>query len=445
MDNNNISTEISNEVKKKSTKGKRIINKIRKTLKSIGPGFVTGAADDDPSGVATYSVAGAHYGYQMTWMSLFLVPAMISIQEMCGRIGMVTGKGLAGVIKEHYSKKLLYFMVMLLVVANIINIGADLGIIAACIQMLMGQNFYMWLIAVAVAIILLEIAVPFKTYSKYLKWLGLSLCVYIITAFMVNQDWKTIAFSTLIPHIQFNSVYIMTLIGFIGTTISPYLFFWQASDEVEEEIEKNKIEDFGEKPKVRITDIRRMRFDTKTGMIFSNMISFFIILTTAATLHVSGITNIETVQQAALSLKPLAGNFAYLLFAVGVIGIGWQAIPVLAGSVGYAVSETFNFKEGLSKPFLKAKAFYIIIALATAVGVVINLFHINIIQALVYAAVVNGIASIPLIFIIIKMSSNEKIVGKRKTQKINRVVAWITFIFITLSVCVMLYTMFFRK
>ena len=443
MDNNNISTEISNEVEKELKKGKKIIKKIKKTLKAIGPGFVTGAADDDPSGVATYSVAGAHYGYQMTWMSLFLVPAMISIQEMCGRIGMVTGKGLAGVIKEHYSKKLLYFMVMLLIVANIINIGADLGIIAACIQMLIGQNFYMWLIVVAIAIILLEIAVPFKTYSKYLKWLGLSLCVYIITAFMVNQDWNTIVFSTLIPHIQFNSVYIMTLIGFIGTTISPYLFFWQTSNEVEEEIEENKIEDFGETPKVRITDIRRMRFDTKTGMIFSNMISFFIILTTAATLHVSGITNIETVQQAALSLKPLAGNFAYILFAVGVIGIGWQAIPVLAGSVGYAVSETFNFKEGLSKPFLKAKAFYIIIALATAVGVVINLFHINIIQALVYAAVVNGIASIPLIFLIIKMSSNKKIVGNHKTQKISRVVAWITFIFITLSVCVMLYTMFF--
>ena len=443
MDNNNISTEISIEVKKELTKGKKIIKKIKKILKSIGPGFVTGAADDDPSGVATYSVAGAKYGYQMTWMSLFLVPAMISIQEMCGRIGMVTGKGLAGVIKEHYSKKLLYFMVMLLIVANIINIGADLGIIAACIQMLIGQNFYMWLIVVAIAIILLEIAVPFKTYSKYLKWLGLSLCVYIITAFMVNQDWNTIVFSTLIPHIQFDSVYIMTSIGFIGTTISPYLFFWQASNEVEEEIEKNKIEDFGETPKVRITDIRRMHFDTKTGMIFSNMISFFIILTTAATLHVSGITNIETVQQAALSLKPLAGNFAYILFAVGVIGIGWQAIPVLAGSVGYAVSETFNFKEGLSKPFLQAKAFYIIIALATAVGVAINLFHINIIQALVYAAVVNGIASIPLIFLIIKMSSNEKIVGNRKTPKISRVIAWITFIFITLSVCVMLYTMFF--
>ena len=443
MDNNNISTEISNEVERELTKGKKIIKNIRETLKSIGPGFVTGAADDDPSGIATYSVAGAQYGYQMTWMALFLLPAMISIQEMCGTIGMVTGKGLAGVIKEHYSKKLLYFMVMLLIVANIINIGADLGIIAACIQMLIGQNFYMWLIVVAIAIILLEIVVPFKTYSKYLKWLGLSLCAYIITAFMVNQDWNTIVFSTLIPHIQFNSVYIMTLIGFIGTTISPYLFFWQASDEVEEEIEENKIEDFGETPKVRITDIRRMRFDTKTGMIFSNMISFFIILTTAATLHVSGITNIETVQQAALSLKPLAGNFAYILFAVGVIGIGWQAIPVLAGSIGYAVSETFNFEEGLSKPFLKAKAFYIIIALATAVGVVINLFHINIIQALVYAAVVNGIASIPLIFLIIKMSSNKKIVGNHKTQKISRVVVWITFIFITLSVCVMLYTMFF--
>ena len=425
-------------------KKKKVFKKIAKMFKSIGPGFVTGAADDDPSGVATYSVAGAQYGYQMTWLSLFLMPAMISIQEMCGRIGMISGKGLAGVIKQYYSKKILYFMVTLLVIANVINIGADLGIMAACLQMLVGQSFYLWLILTAVAIIVIEITIPYRKYSKYLKWLGLSLCVYIVTAFLVKQDWSAIAFSTFIPHIRFDSLYIMTIIGFVGTTISPYLFFWQASDEVEEEIAESMIEDFGDKPNIKSADIKKMRFDTKAGMIFSNMIAFFIILTTAATLHASGITHIETVQQAALALKPLAVHFTYLLFSIGVIGIGWQSIPVLAGSVGYAVAETFDFKEGLSKPFLKAKAFYAIIAIATAIGVFINYFHVNIIQALFYAAVVNGIASIPLIFLIIKLSSDKRIVGNRKTNPVARTIAWITFAFISISVVIMIYSAFIK-
>ena len=426
-----------------NSKKNKILKKIRKAFKTIGPGFVTGAADDDPSGVATYSVAGAQYGYQMTWLSLFLVPAMIAIQEMCARIGMVSGKGLAGVIKQYYSKKILYFMVMLLVIANVINIGADLGIIAACIQMLVGYNAYFWLVLVAVGIIAIEITIPYSTYSKYLKWLGLSLCVYIVTALIIKQDWPAIALSTFIPHIKFDAIYIMTIIGFVGTTISPYLFFWQTSDEVEEEINDKKISDFGEKPKVRITDINKMRFDTKTGMFFSNIIAFFIILTTAATLHASGITHIETVQQAALALKPLAGDFTYFLFAIGVIGIGLQSIPILAGSVGYAVAETFDLKEGLSKNFFQAKAFYAIIAIATIIGVLINYFQINIIQALVYAAVVNGVASIPLIFIIMKLSNDERVVGKHKTSKISKIAAWITFVFISVSVVIMFYTMFF--
>lgn len=429
----------SSEVKKQRFD---LLKKIRKTFRKIGPGFITGTADDDPSGIATYSVAGAQYGYKMNFLTVFLLPSMIVIQEMCGRIGMVSGKGLAGVIKKYHSKKMLYFAVLLLAIANIINIGADLGIIAASIQMLFGFNFYYWLGLVAIGIILMEIAIPYKKYSKYLKWLGLSLCVYVITAFLVKQNWSTIAFYTLIPHISLNSAYIMTIIGFVGTTISPYLFFWQASDEIEEEIIEEKIEDFGDKPNIRSNDIKKMNFDTKTGMIFSNMISFFIILTTAATLHASGITHIETAQQAALSLKPLAGNFAYVLFAIGIIGIGWEAIPVLAGSVGYAVSEAFNFKEGLSKPFSKAKAFYVIIAISTAIGVAINYFHVNVIQALFYAAVVNGIASIPLIVLIIKLSSDERIVGKYKTKPLNKVIAWLTFAFISVSVIFMLYGIF---
>jgi len=416
----------------------KLFRKFGKKLKEIGPGFITGAADDDPSGIATYSIAGAQYGYKLNWLTLFLLPAMVVIQEMCGRIGMASGRGLAGTIKKYHSKRLLFMAVSLLAIANIINIGADLGIMAASMQMVFGFNFYYWLVATGVLIILMEVLVSYKRYSKILKWLGLSLGVYIITAFLVKQNWGEIAFDLFIPKIELNLGYITTMIGFLGTTISPYLFFWQASEEIEEEIMENKVKDFNSKPDVKPMAIKKMGIDTKVGMIFSNLMTFFIIITTAATLHANGITDIETPQQAALALKPLAGNFAYLLFAIGIIGIGWQSVPVLAGSIGYAMSEAFSFKEGLSKKFNKAKFFYAVIAIATLVGVAINLLGINIMQALYYAAVVNGIAAVPLIAIIIKLSDDERIVGRFKTKKRSRIIAWIVFGFMLISVLVML-------
>jgi NRAMP (natural resistance-associated macrophage protein)-like metal ion transporter len=419
-----------------------MLKKIKNFFKKIGPGFITGAADDDPSGIATYSIAGAQYGYKLSWLALFLWPAMVAIQEMCGRIGMASGRGLAGVIRKYHSKRLLFMSVSLLAIANIINIGADLGIIAASMQMIFGLKFYWWLIFVGILIILMEIIIPYKKYSGILKWLGLSLMVYVITAFMVKQNWGSIAFNTFIPQINFNLGYIMTMIGFLGTTISPYLFFWQASEEIEEEISEGEVKDFNCKPEVKPREIRAMNKDTKIGMLFSNLMTFSIILTTAATLHVSGIVDIETPQQAALALKPLAGNFAYLLFAIGIIGIGWQSIPVLAGSVGYALSEAFNFKEGLSKKFGKAKMFYVVIAMSTIIGLVMNLLQINIMKALYYAAVINGIAAVPLIAIIIKLSDDERIVGKFKTNKKNRIIAWITFGFMLISVLLMLWQIF---
>lgn len=409
-------------------------------LRKIGPGFVTGAADDDPSGVATYSIAGAQYGYKMNWMTLFLIPAMVAIQEMCGRIGMVTGRGLAGVIKKYHSRSLMWFAVVLLAVANTINIGADLGIMASSLQMLLGLPYYFWIFVVAMVVILLEIKVSYKRYSQVLKWLGLSLLVYVATAFIVKQDWGEIAMATLVPHIELDMVYLMTLVGFLGTTISPYLFFWQASEEVEEEIADKKIKDFDMKPVVTRKDIRGLGIDTKIGMVFSNVMTFFILLTTAATLHKNGIFSIETPQQAALALRPLAGEFAYLLFAIGIIGIGLQSIPVLAGSVGYAVSDALGIEEGLSKKFSKAKGFYLILALSTLVGMLMNLLGINTMQALYYAAIVNGVVAVPLIFIVIHLAEDKRIVGQFKSHILNRVVAWITFGFMALAVIFMIAT-----
>jgi Mn2+/Fe2+ NRAMP family transporter len=368
---------------------------------------------------------------------------MVAIQEMCGRIGMASGTGLAGVIKKYHSKRLLFLTVSLLAIANIINIGADLGIMAASMQMIFGWKFFWWLIGVGVLIVSMEILIPYKKYSGLLKWLGLSLVVYVITAFLVKQNWRAIAWNTFIPQIIFDRRYIMTMIGFLGTTISPYLFFWQASEEIEEEIASGKVKDFDLKPNIKSLEIKEMGTDTKIGMLFSNIMTFFVILTTAATLHAHGIVDIETPQQAALALKPLAGNFAYILFAIGIIGIGWQSIPVLAGSLGYAISEVFGFRKGLSKKFNKARIFYVIIGLATLIGLAMNLLHIHIMKALYYAAVINGIAGVPLIAIIIILGDDERIVGRFKTGKKNRIIAWITFGFMLVSVLLMLWRIIF--
>ena len=411
--------------------------RARGFLRKAGPGFITGAADDDPSGVATYSIAGAAYGYGMNWMVLFLLPAMVAIQEMCGRIGLVTGEGLAGVIKRHYSRRVLWFAVGLLAVANTINIGADLGIMAASLKMLFGLPYHLWLLVVAVTIVGLEIRVPYKKYSRWLKWLGLSLLAYVATAFLAKQDWKGAALATLIPHIELNMGFLMTLVGFAGTTISPYLFFWQASEEVEEEIALKKIADFNDEPDVTCPEILALGTDTKMGMVFSNVMTFFILLTTAATLHRNGIFSIDTPQQAASALRPLAGNMAYWLFSLGILGIGLQAIPVLAGSVGYAVADALGIEQGLGKRFSKARGFYSVLALATILGSLMNLLGINTIKALYFAAIVNGVAAVPLIFMIIRMARDRRIVKRFRTPVTQTIVGWLTFAFMAAAVVLM--------
>lgn len=413
----------------------------KRIFKKIGPGFVTGAADDDPSGIATYSIAGAKFGLGMSWLSVFLLPAMIAIQEMCGRLGLITGRGLASIIRKYSSKKVMWFAVLLLGLANTINIGANLGIMASSLQMILGLPFFFWLFLVAMGIVILEIWIPYRIYSESLKWLGSLLLVYVVTAFLVKPDWVEVINATLVPRISWSMDYVMTLVAFLGTTISPYLFFWQTSQEVEEEISdgKSKISDFNQKPEVTGGMVKKMRLDTAIGMFFSNLMTFFIILTTAYTLNKNGIYAINGAEDAAIALKPLAGEFAYLLFTLGIVGIGLQAVPVLAGSIAYAFSEALGIKEGLGKSFNKAKGFYLIIALSTMVGVLMNMLGVNTIQALYYSAVVNGIVAVPLIFIIIRLADSEKVVGKFRTGNFQRVVAWLTFGFMALAVLLMFF------
>src|SRR5674476_726421 len=399
---------------------------LKKLFKKIGPGFITGAADDDPSGVATYSQTGAIFGFSQLWLALFSLPFMVVIQQMCWRMGMVTGKGLAGIINENYSKPMLYFAVSMLVIANTINIGADLGAMATSAQMLLGLPFLFCLCLMTGFIIILEIFVTYKTYSKILKYLALTLFAYVLTAFIVKPDWGIILKNTVLPQIQFSKDYLLNVVAILGTTISPYLFFWQESQEVEEEISEGKISDIGVgKPRVSRKSVINMDWDTVVGMLFSQAIMFFIIITTAATLHANGITKIETASQAAEALRPVAGNLAYLLFATGIIGTGLLAVPILAGSSAYAVSETMGMREGLSKKTRLAPGFYGVIAASTFVGMLISWLGIDPIKALYYAAALNGLTAPPLMVLIILIANNKKIMGKYVNKQLGNSLGWI--------------------
>lgn len=411
-----------------------LLNTLKRLLRNIGPGFVTGAADDDPSGVATYAQTGAIFGYSQLWLVWFTCPFMIVIQQMCGRIGMVTGKGLAGVILEHYSKPVLYIVVLLLVTANTINIGADLGAMASSAHMLSGLPFIFWLVLITGSIITLEIFVPYRTYSRILKYLALTLCSYILTAFVIRLDWRIIFHATLVPHIEFSADYLLNIVAVLGTTISPYLFFWQASQEVEEEVVTGKISDIGVgKPCVTRQGVVNMDRDTIIGMFFSQTIMFFIIVTTAANLHAGGITTIQTASQAAEALRPLAGDLAYLLFAAGIIGTGLLSVPVLAGSSAYAIAEMAAMKEGLGKKPKLAPGFYIVIAASTTIGMSLQWFGINPITALYYTAALNGLAAPPLMAFVIMIASRKDIMGKFVNSRESNILGWTIVLIMTLA------------
>lgn len=414
-----------------------------KILKSLGPGFITGASDDDPSGIATYSQTGALFGFTQAWTALFSFPLMAAIQEMCGKIGLVTGRGLAGVIREHYSKKILFFCVFLLFTANIVNIGADLGAMAASAELVSNPfpslGFIFWLLTFVLITLFLEIFISYKTYSKYLKYLTFALFSYIITAFIIKIDWTEVLTSLLLPNIQFNKIYFLNIVAILGTTISPYLFFWQTSEEVEEEVAHHKLRNMGAgQPKVTPKDISKLKLDTIIGMFFSNLVMFFIIIVTGATLFKSGIHNIQSAQDAASALKPLAGDYAFLLFAVGIIGTGLLAVPILAGSTSYAVSEAFGWKEGLYRKFKTAQGFYLVIIAATLLGLLINFIGVNPISFLYYTAVVNGIIASPLLIIILLIANDKKIMGNKTNGKLLNGLGVATIVIMTLAVLALL-------
>jgi len=418
--------------------------KIKGFWRVLGPGLVTGAADDDPSGIATYSQTGAQFGYGQLWTALFMLPLMIAVQEACARIGLASGKGITTVVKEHYNKWVLYSVVGLVVIANTINIGADLGAMAAAAQLLVPASFILLTLLFTSIILVLEIFLNYKSYAKVLKWLAVTLMAYPITLFIVHQPWGTILKATVVPHFEFSFAFFFIITGVLGTTISPYMFFWEASQEVEELDEKHLLTQ--DKPLISWMSIHKMRLDNAFGMIFSEFATWSIIVVAATVLHGSGVKNINTAADAAKALEPLvhsfpnAGFLAKLIFSFGIICLGLLAIPVLSGSAAYSVAESLNWKASLNLKLKKAPGFYIIIIAATAIGLLLNFIGVNPVKALVYSAVLNGVAAVPLIFLILKISADQKIMGEFKSMWLSKTILWVTFIAMGAAAVAMFFT-----
>ena len=378
----------------------------------MGPGLITGASDDDPSGIATYSLAGAQFGYGLGWTLLFTYPLMCAIQLVSAQIGRVTGRGLAGNMRRHYPVSLLYLLVGLLVIANTINLGADLGAMAAALRLLVNGPMVLYIAGFAIVTVLLEVFVRYSRYVSVLRWLSLSLFAYVATVFVVGVPWLTVARNLVLPPISLSGSYLTVVVAVFGTTISPYLFFWQASEEVEDEQEDPKAEPLIEAPQQAPRQMARMQLDTVVGMGFSNIIALFIMLTTAATLNAHGITDIQTSSQAAEALRPIAGRFAFTIFALGIIGTGLLALPVLAGSAAYAVGEALHWQVGLAQRPGRARAFYGTITVATFVGALLNFSPLDPIKALFWSAVINGVAAVPIMVMIMLMGSRRQVMGQ---------------------------------
>ena len=391
----------------------------------MGPGLITGASDDDPSGIATYSQAGAQYAYSMGWTLLLTYPLMVAIQLISAQVGRVTGRGLAGNLRKRYPTWLLYPLVALLVVANTINLGADLGAMAAALRLLVEGPMVVYIAGFAVAIALAEIFIRYSRYAAVLRWLTLSLFAYVGTVFVVGVPWPTVAKNLMLPHINFSGDYFTVVVAVFGTTISPYLFFWQAGEEVEDQKEDPLAKPLIKAPEQAPVQMARMRIDTLVGMGFSNLIALFIMLTTAATLNAHGITDIQTSSQAAEALRPIAGRFAFTIFALGIIGTGLLAVPVLAGSAAYAVGESLGWRVGLAQRPGRARAFYGVIAAATLVGAVLNFTPLDPIKALFWSAVINGVAAVPIMVMIMLMACRKDVMGAFTLGRALKILGWL--------------------
>jgi NRAMP (natural resistance-associated macrophage protein)-like metal ion transporter len=423
-----------------------LLGKLRVFLKTLGPGLITGASDDDPSGIGTYAQTGALFGFAQLWTALITLPMMIAIQEACARIALQTGAGLAENLRRHYARPILFGCVVLLFVANVFNIGADLGAMAASARMLVGLPFSVWLIFMALLSVTLQVFVSYRQYAQVLRYLTLTLFTYILVAFVVHLNWKQALHDTVIPTMYLTKDYWLNLVAILGTTISPYLFFWQANQEVEERVRKAAM---GGTPPDNAgatrAELRWMRSDVVTGMLFSNVVTWFIIATTASTLFRLGITHIDSAVEAAQVLQPLAGVYAYLLFAVGIIGTGLLVVPILAGSAAYAIAEAFRWREGLYLTLRQAPGFYGVIILAMLIGAAINMLGINPIRALYYSAALNGIIAPPLLVMIMLIASNRSIMRQRVNGSLSNIVGWLTTLAMTLAALALLASLFWTN
>jgi Mn2+/Fe2+ NRAMP family transporter len=394
-------------------------------LARVGPGLITGVADDDPSGIATYSQAGAQFGLNMLWTIPLIFPLQAAIQSMCARIGRVTGQGLAANIKAAFPAPIVRGVVLLLLVANILNISADVAAMGEVAELVTGFNRHVMTVAFALGILGLQIFVPYHRYVSFLKWLTLSLLAYAAVLFTVHVPWGEVAARTIWPKLTLNAATATVVVGVFGTTISPYLFFWQASEEVEDMQAKRGKAPLVEDPNAAPRELRRIRWDTWSGMFYSDIAAFFIILATAVTLHVAGIKDIQTAAQAASALRPLAGDFAFLLFALGILGVGMIGVPVLAGSAGYALSETMGWTSGLEHGLKDARGFYGVIAVAMVLGFAIHFLPINPMKALFWSAVINGVAAVPLMAVIVLLVSKKSVMGAFTASRSSIVLGWI--------------------
>ncbi|MBI3767320.1 MAG: Nramp family divalent metal transporter [Deltaproteobacteria bacterium] len=399
--------------------------RIRRFVELLGPGLITGAADDDPSGVSTYSVTGAAFGYAPLWTALFSFPLMAAVQLMCSRLGMVSGRGLAGVIRRRYPRPILWAACTLLVVANVVNIGADLGGMAEATEMVTGVDSLWWTPIYAILIVSLLLWSSYRKIVRVFKWLTFVLLAYVVAAFLAEPDWHAVLYATLVPHLEWSSSYLATLVGVLGTTISPYLFFWQAAQEVEVERALGRVTE-AEREGATDEEIRLSRTDVPTGMFFSNLVMYFIILTTAATLHAHGQTSITTAEQAAEALRPLAGPGAYWLFTLGLIGTGMLGVPVLAGACAYAVAEAAEWPGTLDDPPGRSVRFHVILALAMALGLALDYAGFDAVAMLFWSAVVNGVLAPPLVVLVVLLTSDATIMGERRNGPLLRTLGWTT-------------------